>query len=126
MNDLYERNETLRQNLDQAQIEYFGDIPVNTGVYLEKPQIIHPLTQKGEPSKRKIGWSGIPYVCKPMSAGIKPPKISRCFTTLLSIFSNTRKRLEAVSMPNNSRLAGKKITCSKCSLLKIRCDCPGL
>jgi hypothetical protein len=27
------------------------DIPVNTRVYLEKPQIIHPLTQKGEPSK---------------------------------------------------------------------------
>jgi len=51
MDDLYGRNEILRQNLDQAQIEYYGDIPANTKVYLEKPQIIHPRTKRGEPSK---------------------------------------------------------------------------
>jgi SRSO17 transposase len=51
MDDLYGRNETLRQNLDQAQIEYYGDVPANTKVYLEKPQITHPLTQRGKPSK---------------------------------------------------------------------------
>jgi len=48
---LYGRNETLRQNLNTAGIEYYGDVPVNTKVYLEKPQIVHPLTKRGEPSK---------------------------------------------------------------------------
>lgn len=51
MDDLYGRNEALRQNLDQAGIEYYGDIPANTRVYLDKPQIIHPLTKRGVPSK---------------------------------------------------------------------------
>lgn len=51
MDDLYGRNETLRQNLNTAEIEYYGDIPVNTKVYLEKPQIIYPLTKRGAPSK---------------------------------------------------------------------------
>jgi len=51
MDDLYGRNEVLRQNLNQAEIEYYGDIPANTKVYLEKPQIVHPLTKRGKPSK---------------------------------------------------------------------------
>ena len=51
MDDLYGRNEVLRQKLNEAWIEYYGDIPANTKVYLEKPQIIHPLTKRGEPSK---------------------------------------------------------------------------
>lgn len=51
MDDLYGRNETLRKNLNDAQIEYYGDVPVNTQVYLEKPQIVHPLTKRGKPSK---------------------------------------------------------------------------
>ncbi len=51
MDDLYGRNETLRQNLNMAHIEYYGDVPANTKVYLEKPQVLHPLTQRGEPSK---------------------------------------------------------------------------
>lgn len=51
MDDLYGRNETLRQKLDKANIEYYGDVPANTKVYLEKPQIVHPLTKRGEPFK---------------------------------------------------------------------------
>jgi len=52
MDDLYGRNEALRQKLNEAGIEYYGDIPANTKVYLDKPQIVHPLTAKrGEPSK---------------------------------------------------------------------------
>lgn len=51
MDDLYGRNETLRQNLNEAKIEYYGDVPVNTKVYLEKPQFVHPLTQRGKTSK---------------------------------------------------------------------------
>lgn len=51
MDDLYGRNEALRQKLNEAGIEYYGDIPANTKVYLKKPQIVHPLTKRGEPSK---------------------------------------------------------------------------
>lgn len=52
MDDLYGRNTTLRQRLHQAGIEYYGDIPVNTLVYLDEPQVIYPLTKRGKPSKR--------------------------------------------------------------------------
>lgn len=51
MDDMYGRNEALRQNLDKAQIEYYGDIPANTKIYLEKPHIIYPPTKRGQPSK---------------------------------------------------------------------------
>jgi SRSO17 transposase len=51
MDDLYGRNEALRQKLNKTNIEYYGDIPADTKVYLEKPQIVHPLTKRGQPSK---------------------------------------------------------------------------
>lgn len=51
MDDLYGRNARLRKSLDDAQIEYYGDIPENTIVYLDKPQIIYPITKRGKPSK---------------------------------------------------------------------------
>ena len=51
MDDLYGRNEDLRQKLNNAGIEYYGDIPANKKVYLEKPQIVHPETKRGIPSK---------------------------------------------------------------------------
>lgn len=54
MDDLYGRNTVLRQRLDQAGIEYYGDIPANTLVYLEPPQIQYPLTQRGKPSKNPV------------------------------------------------------------------------
>lgn len=52
MDDLYGRNAVLRQRLHLAEIEYYGDIPVNTRVYLDKPRIVYPLTKRGKPSKR--------------------------------------------------------------------------
>ena len=52
MDDLYGRNTVLRQRLHQAGIEYYGDIPANTLVYLDKPQIVYPLTKRGKPSKK--------------------------------------------------------------------------
>jgi SRSO17 transposase len=52
MDDLYGRNDVLRQRLDQAGIEYYGDIPVNTIVYLDKPRVIYPKTKRGKRSKR--------------------------------------------------------------------------
>jgi SRSO17 transposase len=52
MDDLYGRNDVLRQRLDQADIEYYGDIPANTRVYLDKPKIIYPKTKRGKRSKR--------------------------------------------------------------------------
>ncbi|MBM3151171.1 MAG: IS701 family transposase [Chloroflexi bacterium] len=51
MDDLYGRNPQLRKHLDDAGIEYYGDIPSNTVMYLEKPQIVYPITQRGKPSK---------------------------------------------------------------------------
>lgn len=52
MDDLYGRNAVLRQRLHLAEIEYYGDIPANTRVYLDKPRIVYPLTKRGKPSKR--------------------------------------------------------------------------
>jgi SRSO17 transposase len=52
MDDLYGRNDVLRKRLDQAGIEYYGDIPANTTVYLDKPKIIYPKTKRGKRSKR--------------------------------------------------------------------------
>jgi SRSO17 transposase len=52
MDSLYGRNEALRQQLDKAKLEYYGDVPANTQVYLEQPSIVYPLTPKrGVPSK---------------------------------------------------------------------------
>jgi len=52
MDDLYGRNNVLRQRLDQANIEYYGDIPVNTIVYLDKPKVIYPKTKRGKRAKQ--------------------------------------------------------------------------
>lgn len=51
MDDLYGRNVELRQQLHEAGIEYYGDIPKNTQVYLEAPQITYPLTKRGKVSR---------------------------------------------------------------------------
>jgi SRSO17 transposase len=52
MDDLYGRNDVLRQRLDQAGIEYYGDIPSNTVVYLDQPQIVYRKTKRGKRSKQ--------------------------------------------------------------------------
>ncbi len=51
MDDLYGRNAQLRKRLDEAHIEYYGDVPKNTVVYLDPPQITYPLTKGGQPRK---------------------------------------------------------------------------
>lgn len=64
MDSLYGRNEALRQHLQQAQIEYYGDVPANTQVYLQQPSIVYPLTAKRQvPSK------------KPVVAGAEPNEV---------------------------------------------------
>jgi len=52
MDDLYGRNAPLRQRLDAAGLEYYGDVPANTVVYLDKPKIVYPKTKRGKRSKR--------------------------------------------------------------------------
>lgn len=52
MDDLYGRNADLRRSLGEAQIEYYGDVPKDTVVYLEKPKITYPKTRRGKRSKR--------------------------------------------------------------------------
>jgi SRSO17 transposase len=70
MDSLYGRNEALRQQLDKAKLEYYGDVPANTQVYLQRPNIIYPLTQKrGVPSKNPI-IEGNP--CEVQSVGQQP------------------------------------------------------
>jgi len=51
MDDLYGRNAQLRRRLADQHIEYYGDVPATTVVYLDQPQIVYPLTQRGKPSK---------------------------------------------------------------------------
>lgn len=60
MDDLYGRNTALRRRLDQAGIEYYGDIPANTLVYLEPPQVQYPLTKRGKPAKNPVILGGKP------------------------------------------------------------------
>jgi SRSO17 transposase len=52
MDDLYGRNIALRRCLDENQIEYYGDVPKDTLVYLQKPKKIYPMTKRGKRSKR--------------------------------------------------------------------------
>jgi len=52
MDDLYGRSNELRWQLDQAGIEYYGDVPSSTVVYLDKPKIVPIPTKQGKPSKR--------------------------------------------------------------------------
>jgi SRSO17 transposase len=51
MDDLYGRNGVLRQRLDEAHIEYYGDVPEDTQVYLARPQVVYPLTKRNQPAK---------------------------------------------------------------------------
>ena len=52
MDALYGRNRELCAQLEQANIEYYGDIPADTIVYLQKPTIEWPLTKRGKPAKQ--------------------------------------------------------------------------
>ena len=51
MDDLYGRNEEMRQRIDDVGIEHYGDVPVDTRVHLEPPTISYTLTTRGKPSK---------------------------------------------------------------------------
>jgi SRSO17 transposase len=53
MDDLYGRNVALCQQLDEAGIEYYGDVPANTVVYLDCPRLETRLTKRGKVAKRK-------------------------------------------------------------------------
>ena len=54
MDSLYGRNEALRQRLQQAHLEYYGDVPANTKVYLQRPSIDYPLPRNEVPSKTPV------------------------------------------------------------------------
>jgi len=94
MDDLYGRNKVLRQRLDGAGIEYYGDVPSNTIVYLDKPKIVYPKTKRGKRSKRpkivakqryeaqellnhsKVEWGVI--VIRPNERGMLMAQFGRC------------------------------------------------
>lgn len=48
---LYGRSGELRDALTQEGLEYYADVPHNTQVYLTRPLVYYPLTQRGTPSK---------------------------------------------------------------------------
>ena len=94
MDDLYGRNNVLRKRLDQAKIEYYGDVPANTMVYLDRPKIVYPLTKRGKRSKRArvvaqqryevrelldhpvLEWTTI--TLRPNERGVLQAKFARC------------------------------------------------
>jgi len=49
---LYGRSFWLREQCDQAGIEYYADIPANQVLYLEKPELEFELTKTGKCSKK--------------------------------------------------------------------------
>jgi SRSO17 transposase len=54
MDDLYGRNHPLRQRLDQAAIEYYGDVPANTPVYLDKPHVRYLPSKRSHKPQRQV------------------------------------------------------------------------
>jgi SRSO17 transposase len=53
MDDLYGRNRRLCHHLAEAGIEYYGDIPANTRIYLTEPRFESYLTKRGKVAKKK-------------------------------------------------------------------------
>lgn len=49
---LYGRSYWLREQCEQAGIEYYADIPCDYPVYLEEPELQFELTKRGKPSKK--------------------------------------------------------------------------
>ncbi len=64
---LYGRSGKFRDALDQEDFEYYADVPINTQVYLEPPQIVYPLTERVIPSKNHE-VIGIPYTVEEVQA----------------------------------------------------------
>ncbi len=64
---LYGRSGKFRDALDQEDFEYYADVPINIQVYLEPPQIVYPLTERGIPSKNHE-VIGIPYTVEEVQA----------------------------------------------------------
>jgi SRSO17 transposase len=54
MDDLYGRNHPLRQRLDRAGIEYYGDVPANTTVYLDPPHVRYVLSKRRKKPQRQV------------------------------------------------------------------------
>jgi SRSO17 transposase len=50
---LYGRSTWFRDQLADANIEYYADVPCNTRVYLEKPQIGVPQNKRGQPATKE-------------------------------------------------------------------------
>lgn len=49
---LYGRSFWLREQCDQAGIEYYADVPANQGVYLAYPELEFELTKTGKPTQK--------------------------------------------------------------------------
>ena len=54
MDSLYGRNQRLRNRLDLVGIEYYGDVPANTTVYLDKPEVRYRNIKRSKKGKRTV------------------------------------------------------------------------
>lgn len=54
MDSLYGRNQRLRNRLDLVGIEYYGDVPANTTVYLDKPEVRYRNNKRSKKGKRTV------------------------------------------------------------------------
>jgi len=54
MDSLYGRSQKLRADLDQANLEYYADVPANTQVYLCRPRLVYPKTKPGKVAKQPL------------------------------------------------------------------------
>ncbi len=52
MDTLYGRSKKLRADLDQANLEYYADVPADTQVYLCRPGLVYRKTKPGKRAKR--------------------------------------------------------------------------
>ena len=51
---LYGRSAWLRDQLDQADIEYYADVPADLQVYLSEPQVGRPENRRGRPGGERV------------------------------------------------------------------------
>jgi SRSO17 transposase len=58
---LYGKSFWLRQQMDQAQIEFYADVPANTKVYLSEPRIGIPQNHRGRQATKPSVLSPLAY-----------------------------------------------------------------
>jgi len=92
MDTLYGRSRKLRAQLDEADIEYYADVPADTQVYLGQPRLVYSKTKSGKRSKR--------------------PKISTRAYEVRSLLDSQHLRWQQITLrPNERGVLRAEFTC---------------